>query len=133
MIAAISPNSLYFQLHSESIKSLQVIQFLKALQKHFKKQNLLILWDRATIHRSKALQKYIQATNNQITIEYLPPYAPELNPVEYIWANLKQHQIPNLCVRDLQALSFHAQAALRRLKRRPQIIMACFAHSNLFP
>ena len=33
-------------------------------------------------------------------MEYLPPYAPELNPVEYIWSYWKQHELPNVCPKD---------------------------------
>jgi transposase len=34
-------------------------------------------------------------------MEYLPPYALELNPVEYIWAHCKHHELPNLCQEPL--------------------------------
>ena len=46
-------------------------------------------------------------------MERLPAYALELNPVEYLWAHLKQHEIGNLIVREAWQLSLHARAALR--------------------
>ena len=56
--------------------------------------------------------------------EYLPPYAPELNPVEYIWAYWKQHELPNVCPKDYGELSRRARRALRRMQRKPRLITA---------
>jgi hypothetical protein len=41
--------------------------------------------------------------------EWLPGYAPELNPVEYIWGYWKHHELPNFCPRDFTQLSHHAR------------------------
>ena len=66
-------------------------------------------------------------------MERLPAYAPELNPVEYMWAHLKQHEIGNLIVREAWQLSLQATAALRRMRRRSRILTACFAQADLWP
>ena len=51
--------------------------------------------------RSDPRQKKVHAlVFIDIVTEYLPPYAPELNPVEYIWAYWKQHELPNVCPKD---------------------------------
>lgn len=47
----------------------------------------------------------------RLWLERLPAYAPELNPVEYLWAHLKEHQIANLIVRPGWELSLHATRA----------------------
>lgn len=38
-------------------------------------------------------------------MEFLPAYAPELNPVEYTWAYWKQHTLPNVCPKDYWSLN----------------------------
>src|SRR5207249_3848023 len=116
-----------------SIKSEQVIEFLQALRKHLKGEKLLVLWDGAPIHRSRKVAQFIAATSGGIAVERLPAYAPELNPVEYIWAHLKEHEVGNLIVRQAWELSFEATAALRRIRRRPRIPSACYAQSTLWP
>lgn len=123
----------YFRIHAGSIKSEQVVMFLQALHRHLKKRKLLILWDGATIHRSRLVREYLDSTKGRIIVEALPAYAPELNPVEYLWAHLKQHEIGNLIVRQAWQLSLQATAALRRMRRRPRIIRACFAQAELWP
>jgi transposase len=122
----------YFQIHKGSIKSLQVIEFLEHLQRHIKGR-LLILWDGAPIHRSALVRDYIATTKGRIIIERLPAYAPELNPVEYMWAHLKSHEIANLITTTAWELSFEATAALRKMRRRPSILTACYAQAQLWP
>jgi transposase len=80
----------YFRIYAGTIKKEQVVDFLKALVRHLD-QPLLIVWDRLPGHRSRLVQDYIASLQGWISTAYLPPYAPELNPVEYIWGYWKQH------------------------------------------
>ena len=122
----------YFQIHKGSIKSPQVIEFLRHLRRHIPGK-LLILWDGAPIHRSLLVKHYIASTRKSILLERFPAYAPELNPVEYMWGHLKGHEIGNLLVTKAWELSFEASAALRRMRRRPSIIAACYTQAELWP
>jgi transposase len=121
-----------FQIHKGSIKSSQVVEFIKHLQRHLRAR-LLIIWDGAAIHRSKLVQDYLASTKGRVRAERLPPYAPELNPVEYMWAHLKSHEIANLITTQAWELSFEATAALRKMRRRPSILAACFTQAELWP
>jgi transposase len=122
----------YFQIHKGSIKGPQVVEFLQHLQRHIPGK-ILILWDGASIHRSALVRDYIASTRGRITVERLPAYAPELNPVEYMWGHLKTHEIANLLVTQAWELSMEATAALRKMRRRPSIIAACYAQAELWP
>lgn len=132
VIGAISLWRILFRIHSGAIKGPQVVDFLQVLLRHTR-QPLLVIWDGAPIHRSRLVSEYIASTGGRVVVERLPAYAPELNPAEYIWAHLKQHEIGNLLVKEAWELSHQATAALRRMRRRPRIIRACFAQANLWP
>jgi transposase len=122
----------YFQIHPGSIKSHQVIEFLRHLQQHIPGK-ILVLWDGASIHRSGLVRDDILSTRGRIQVERFPAYAPELNPVEYMWGHLKTHEIANLIVTKAWELSFEATAALRRMRRRKCIIAACYTQAQLWP
>ena len=76
------------------------------------------------------MKDHVEATEGRIWLERLPAYAPELNPVEYMWGNPKQHQIGNLIATQAWELSLAATAALRRMRRRRSIIAACYKQAT---
>ena len=122
----------YFRLHAGSVKGPQVVDFLRALVRHIP-QPLLLVWDRLPAHRSRVVREYLDSLVGWIQMEYLPPYAPELNPVEYIWAYWKQHELPNVCQKDYWQLSEGARHTLRRMRRRPRLITAFWKQASLWP
>jgi transposase len=84
-------------------------------------------------HRSRAVWDFVRQQQGRIWLEFLPAYAPELNPTEYIWGHLKQHEIANLSPKNLGELSLHAVRALKRMRRRPTLVMAFWQQADLFP
>ena len=95
-VAGLTLLNFYFRLYPGAVKSQQVVDFLAALRRHIRGP-LLVVWDGLPAHRSRLVRDYLASLDGWIQVEYLPPYAPELNPVEYIWAYWKQHELPNVC------------------------------------
>lgn len=93
---------------------------------------LLVIWDGLPGHRSAVVRDFVAAQAGRLTLEWLPGYAPELNPVEHIWSYLKEHELPNLCPRELWQLSTAARDALRRMRRRPTLVTAFWKQAELF-
>jgi hypothetical protein len=86
---------------------------------------LTVVWDGAPIHRSRLVKDYVEETGGRVLLERFPANAPVLNPVEYMWGNLKQHQIGNLIATQAWELSLAATAALRRMRwgwREPALL-----------
>ena len=130
-VAGLTSWNFYFRLYPGSVKSPQVVDFLQALVRHID-QPLLIVWDRLSAHRSGLVRDHIESLDGWIHVEYLPPYAPELNPVEYIWGYWKQHELPNFCPKDFTELSYEARCALRRMRRRPTLVQSFWKQAELF-
>ena len=76
------------------------------------------------------MQEFLSYSEGYIETEYLPPYAPELNPVEYRWGYWKQHQLPDVCPKDHGDLDARARQALRRM-RKPRLAAAFWKQSSL--
>lgn len=132
MAAGLTLRNFYFRLYPGAVGELEVIDFLKALVRHIDTP-LLIVWDRLPAHRSGLVKEFLEGSQGHIVTEYLPAYAPELNPVEYIWAHWKQHELPNVCPKDYWELSERARQALRRMRRRPRLVIAFWKQSSLWP
>jgi transposase len=131
-MAGITWWNFYFQLFPGSIRSPQVIAFLEHLLRHIRGP-LLVVWDGLSSHRSKVVREFVRQQKGRLWLEFLPAYAPELNPVEYLWGYWKQHELPNLCPEDYAELSYEAKQALRRMRRRPSLICAFWEQAELFP
>src|SRR5207253_3203961 len=68
---------------------------------------------------------------DRLWVEYLPSYAPELNPVEHIWSYWKQHQLPNVCPKNYWELGEAARKTLQRMRTRSRLITAFWQQSKL--
>ena len=128
--AGLTLRNFSFRLYPGAIRQAEVIDFLKALVRHIE-EPLLIVWDRLPAHRSRLVREFIELSEGHIVTEYLPAYAPELNPVEYIWSYWKQHELPNVCPKDYGELSRRARRALRRMQRKPRLLTAFWKQSSL--
>jgi hypothetical protein len=102
---AVSPKrkrlALLIQFHRRDLSGLDVRAFLKELLKHIRGA-LVLLWDRATIHRRKSVRDFL-ARHPRLQVEYFPAYAPELNPAEYVW-NPTDHMLCNRPPEDWEEL-----------------------------
>lgn len=131
MIAGLTLSQYLFRLHSGTIRSPQVVEFLKALQQQLKCR-LLVIWDGLKAHRSRLVREHLDSTAGAVALAFLPPYAPELNPVEYLWVWLKRHALANFCPDGLLELAQTARNRLRSAQRRSSFIVACWKQAELF-
>ncbi len=83
-------------------------------------------------HRSRLVRDYLDTLSGRILIAFLPPYAPDLNPVEYLWAWLKRHALANYCPNDLGELQAASRNKLKSAQKRPSIIAACWMQATLW-
>lgn len=122
--AGITFSSLYFRLYPGAIRSEQIIHFLGQLRRQIGRK-LLIVWDNLPAHRSRAVRQWLAVQAGQIWVERLPAYAPELNPVEYVWSYWKSHVMRNFCPRSEWELHALARRGLRKVQAK-QTLMAAF-------
>ena len=70
IIGGLTLRRFYFQIHPGSIKSAQVIGFIKHLRRHIRGR-MLIIWDGAAIHKSAVVKDYVSTTRGKVMIEHL--------------------------------------------------------------
>jgi len=106
-----------------AIKSQPIVEFLAAPHRPIGKK-WPIIWDGGGVHTSHRVCNCLEAQNGRIAIALLPPYAPELNPVEAIWAYLKKNGIASLCPTTVAQGGNFAHRRLKSLPPRPNLILA---------
>jgi len=94
---------LYFQTHPDQhIRNYEVVRFLRDLLRHLRGR-VIAVWDNGPMHKGDPIRAFL-ARNRRLQIEWLPPYAPELNPVEALWNHIKYGQLANFAAPDVETL-----------------------------
>jgi putative transposase len=90
---------------------------------------VVLVWDNLNTHVSRTMRELI-AARDWLTVYRLPPYAPELNPVEPAWSNLKR-SLANLTKHDISELTALVRTRLRRMQYRPGLLDGFLAKPGL--
>jgi len=91
-----------------------------------------VVWDRSPIHRRAAVGEFVEAVGaDGLALEALPAYAPDLNPVEWLWQHLKNVEMRNLVCVDLEELHEELHLALGRVRQKRRLIPAFFTGAGL--
>lgn len=115
---------------NENVRAKEVVQFLRLLKRHIPGA-LTVVWDRSNTHdRAKVVQKHL-AKHPEIVTEKFPGYAPELNPDEQVWTYTKYARLPNFAPHDTSELRNRLTSELRRLRKRPDLLLSFIHHSKL--
>jgi len=114
---------LFFRLHPDTnVNAHLVVAFLQNLLKELYGP-IIIVWDRSVPHRSKKVHA-LRNTNPRLHLSLLPPYAPELNPVEYVWSYTKMNPLANVTAMDVAALATRTRRSVRSIQKKQ-----CLLHS----
>jgi transposase len=123
------PARLYARHFRGSIRWPQVILALR----HFRRRigrPLVVVWDRLSAHRAQPVQAFVAAHPADYRLEWLPPYAPDLNPEELCNGAVKRAAL-NAAPRSVDELHQLARRSFRRLARRPELLDSFFHHVGL--
>ena len=91
---------------------------------------ITIIWDSIPIHSSKLMEDYLKKTS-RLVVEQFPPYAPELNPIDKVWAYLKYGRLANYAPSDLIDLRTQLISELAELANRQEILAGCVRGAGL--
>jgi transposase len=120
-----------FQLRPGAYDGESLIAFLTDLQRFEDGRKVLLLWDGLPAHRSRCMQDWVARQRAWLTVERLPSYAPELNPTEQVFGNLKSTELANLCSDTIGELEVIAEDGLHRIGKDTRLCFAFLRHSGL--
>jgi transposase len=120
-------------IRDRALNAKDTVGFLQHLLHHVGGK-LLVIWDGSPIHRGKAVSAFLEHIGRRtLRVERLPPYAPDLNPADGIWSQLKYVELRNLCCHDLDLLYQELCLAIGRLRAKPHLIRSFFDQAGLGP
>jgi transposase len=122
---------LCFHLKPDSYDTAALIEVLAQLGGFYAGERVVLLWDGLPSHRSHAMRDWLATQTAWLAVEPLPAYAPELNPVEGLWANLKAVELANFAGDKLVEVADTAERGIHRVCDDQQLAWSFLAHTGL--
>ena len=116
---------LRFMIYEGALKAPIFLNFLRRLVREAGRK-LFVIVDNLPVHRAHRVTAWVQNNADRIELVYLPPYAPEHNPDEFLNNDLKQAMARRRTPRDKAALKSGLTSYMRSLQRCPAKIRAFF-------
>ena len=104
---------------------------LEQLAGFYAGQRVVLLWDGLSAHWSAKMRAFLDSQRDWLTAERLPAYAPELNAVEGLWANLKDLELANLPTTTLAEVADATEQGIQRVCKSDRLIIGFLAHTGL--
>jgi len=128
VISAITAHGqLLVTVQARAFKGADVVRFLKHLLGQLGSR-LLIIWDGATIHHDTIVNGFLAEEGDRLCVEQLPAYAPDLNPAEGVWDQLKYVELKNVTCHNQPELRYVLRLAIARLRQKPDLICRFIKH-----
>lgn len=120
---------LYFHLQTHNLRWPNVLRFIRQLRRRLGSKIILIL-DRWNVHRS-AVRRLVEKCDDGVHVEWLPSYAPELNPVEQVWNNTKYSDLANYIPEDIDDLAAAVRDSINSKRHDQQLLHSFFKTAKL--
>jgi len=120
--------ALYFSIQDTNVHADDFEQFVSQMLTHFA-SGLILVIDRWMVHRSAA--KKLRLRFSRLDLEWLPAYAPDLNPVEQVWNHSKYVDLANFIPEDVTTLAKAVRDTIGRQGGRKDLLRSFFHHARL--
>jgi len=114
------PSRLTFELIDHAYRLDDILRWCRRLIGVLNGTPAILIWDRLPAHRSKAVMALL--AQHGVEVVLLPGYAPQLNPTEWLWANLKSSELANFCPEHITEVEHEVRRGVRRVRRRPNLM-----------
>jgi transposase len=122
---------LFARTKPDSYNAASLIEFLKQLKRFVGRHRVILIWDHLPAHRSLLMKDYLRHQTDWLQIEWLPGYAPDLNPTEGVWNNIKGREMANFCPDALEEATHSFRRGLRRLSHTARLAFSFLHHAGL--
>jgi len=124
-------HQLWFRTAPGDCNRHRVLAVLKALARDVRGRRIILIWDQLPAHKSALVRDWLQAQPHWLRIEWLPGYAPELNPAEPLWGNIKGCELANRCAETLADAASALRRGMRRVRCSRTLAWAFLRHTGL--
>jgi transposase len=126
VISAVNAQGAFWcQVYTHTLKQGPFREFLKVFMSGQREKVFLVL-DNHPAHIANSVKEYVQSTQGKLELHFLPPYAPELNPDEFVWNYLKGNGVARKPLHKDESLKERVEADLAKLKNDRELFQSFF-------
>jgi transposase len=115
----------WYEIYTERLNAVRFVELLKHFMRGRRIPVFLVL-DGHPAHIAKVVAEYVQRLVGRLELHFLPGYAPELNPDEFVWNHLKRQGVSKTPLRRDESLRNRVQSDLERIQSRPPLVRSFF-------
>lgn len=94
-------------------------------------QKVFLVVDGHPAHKANAVKRYIQSLKGRLEIHFLPPYAPDLNPDEFVWSHMKNNGVSKKPLRTNESLQSRIDQDLNNIRDNPKLVKSFFQANSV--
>ena len=117
----------WYKVYTGRVNAHVFVEFLKDFMKSRRGAHVVLVLDSLPAHKAKLTLQY----DGRLTLEFLPGYAPELNPDEHVWRHLKQNGVSKKPLRKNESLRHRVAYDLCRIKHKPRLVRSFYNHPDV--
>lgn len=125
-ISAVNPQgAFWYALYSGGLNAARFVEFLGSFLRHRRRPVFLVV-DGHPSHRAKVVSQFVQAKKGRIELHFLPGYAPDLNPDEFVWNYLREKGTSKKPLLKNESLRERVATDLALIKSLPSLVRSFF-------
>jgi transposase len=115
----------WFAMYAQRLNATGFIELLGKFM-HRRKRPVFLVLDGHPAHIAQSVARYVQSLKGRLELHFLPGYAPELNPDEFVWNHLKRQGVSKKPLRRNESLRERVRADLSEIQSRPALVRSFF-------
>src|ERR1700730_315558 len=120
----------WYETYTQRLNAAKFVELVSNFM-HRRRQPVFLVLDRHPAHIAKIVAEYVQSLKGRLELHFLPGYAPELNPDEFVWNHLRQQDVSKTPLRQDESLRKRVESDLAEVKSRPKLVRSFFLAASV--
>ena len=120
----------WYSVYSGRLNAGRFVEFLRAFMRN-RRGPIFLVVDCHPSHKANLVKKYVQRLKGRLELHFLPPYAPDLNPDEFVWTHIKRHGLAKKPLRQNESLQARVEHDLATIAANPVLVRSFFLAASV--
>jgi transposase len=130
-ISAVSAKGgFWYNVYAGKLNAARFVEFLQDFMKG-RRERVFLVVDGHPSHKAKLVQAYVQSLHGKLELHFLPPYAPDLNPDEFVWSYAKANGVSKKPLFKNESLKERVKSDLNAIQKNKRLVKSFFGAKSV--